>query len=176
MTAHILDLSRLKQLSVVQLRVASILRRDGALAVLSSRFAPEFREFRIMFSDLAPGSRGQDLASVQEQWERWDEAIATMHRLNPHVLVRLMLECVDFGSMFDSRVDLVASLAKYDEYLGSLTRELGAFLRSSITSGARVMMACTPPKEMPFKAFWLTMNGPKPCPEAKPNEEILQEA
>ena len=161
---------------MLQLRVASILRRDGALEVLSSKFSPEFRELRIMFSDLAPGSRGQDLASVQEQWQRWDEAIATLHRLNPHAVVRLMLECVDFGSMLDSRADLVASLAKYDAYLESLTKELSTFLRKSIDSGARVMMACTPPKEMPFKAFWLTTNGAEPCPEAKPNEEILQDA
>lgn len=163
----ILDLSNLKRLLVVQLRVGSILRKDDALAILSSKFSPEFRELRIMFCDLAEGSRGGDLVAVQEQWKRWDGAIAALHRLNPHVLVRLMLECIDFGtgSISDSREDLTTNLAKYDTYLEGLTQGLGSYLRVSIGAGARVMVACTPPKEMPFRAFWLTTDGPQMCLE-----------
>ncbi|KAH9932513.1 uncharacterized protein B0H18DRAFT_986011, partial [Fomitopsis serialis] len=37
--------------------------------------------------------------------------------------------------------------------LEGLTQELGTYLRVSIGAGARVMMTCTPPKEMPFRAF-----------------------
>ncbi|KZT63730.1 hypothetical protein DAEQUDRAFT_89329 [Daedalea quercina L-15889] len=169
----ILDLSSLKRLSVVQLRVASILRKDGALEVLASKFSPEFRELRIMFSDLAPGSRGQDLACVKEQWQRWDEAIAIMHRLSPHVLVRLLLECIDFGNMFDSGANLATSVSNYDAYIERLAKELWAFLRISIDAGTHIIMSCTPPKEMPFKAFQLTVGGPEPC-QANPVPELLQ--
>ncbi|KAH9839053.1 uncharacterized protein C8Q71DRAFT_855702 [Rhodofomes roseus] len=169
----LLDFTKLKRLSVVQLRVASILRKEGALGVLSSKFSPEVRELRIMFCDLAQGSLGDDLTAVQIQWQLWDEAIATLHRLNPHVLIRLMLECVEFGSVGESREDLATSMAKYDTCLEGLTQELGAYLRQSVDSGARVVITCTPPKEMPFKAFWLTADGPQPCLEG-PIEDVAE--